>query len=124
MSDLIELERQKWEAFRTKDADLLGRMYHPDAISIGYAGDGSLGARRTPELLSGLHDLDLQDLSLEDFEVVPVGEDGAVVTYRASFTSARGMNTAVKASSVWHREGDAWRTMFFQATAEPLSAAR
>ena len=99
-------------------------MYDPQAISVGYAGDGSLGARRTPEFLARLDDLDLNDLSLGDFEVVPVGESGAVVTYRAHFRTARGLDTTVIASSVWHREGPEWKTKFFQATAEPLPNAR
>ncbi len=121
MTELIELEQQKWDAMRRRDADMLGRMYDRNAISVGYGSDGSPGARRTPELLAGLQDLDLRDLSLADFEILPVGSEGAVVTYRASFRTGRGLERTVVASSVWHREADGWKTMFFQATEVPIS---
>ena len=95
------------------------RLYDERAISIGYAGDGSVGARRKPELLSGLEDLDIGDLSLGGFEVLPVGGDSAVVTYRADFRTGRGIDSSVMATSVWHPNGLEWRTKFFQATAAP-----
>jgi len=123
MDQLIEMERQKWDAFRRGDANLLGKMYDDGAISIGYAGDGSVGVRRTSELLRGLPDLDLEELALGDFEIVPLGDEGAVVTYRARFRTGRGVRTTVLASSVWHLEGAEWKTKFFQATATPEDAA-
>lgn len=94
MEHLIELERAKWEAFRRRDAGVLSRLYDERAISIGYAGDGSVGARRKPELLSGLEELDIQELSLGGFEVLPVGGDSAVVTYRADFRTGRGLDSS------------------------------
>ena len=120
MDELIDLERQKWDAFRRKDTNLLGGLYDAQAISIGYGADGSVGARSSEELLSGLDDLDLREVSLEDFKVLPVGNDGAVVTYRSSFKTGRGFETTVMASSVWKRDASGWKTMFFQATAAPL----
>src|SRR3712207_4027157 len=103
MIELIELEQQKWDAMRRRDGDALRRVYGAEASSVGYGSDGSLGARRTPEFVSGLEDLDLQDVSLSEFEVISLGEDGAVITYRASFRTGRGLETTVIASSVWRR---------------------
>jgi hypothetical protein len=115
-TELIELERQKWEAMRTRDGDALRRVYDERAISIGYGSDGSLGARRTPEFVDGIGDLDLRELSLSDFELIPLGDDAAVLTYRAGFRTGRGLDATVIATSVWRRAADGWRTMFFQAS--------
>lgn len=116
MDQYIQLERDKWAGFEARDRDLLTRLYDTDAISIGYGSDGSVGARRTPDLIRGLDDVQIRDVVLDDFQTVPLGEDAAIVTYRATYRSD-GTAKTVRASSVWHRADDGWKTKFFQATA-------
>ena len=118
MEDLMQLERDRWRSFEDKDTDALAEMYADDAISIGYAHDGSLGARRTVELLEGIGQLDVQEPALDDFVTMPLNDDAAIVTYRVRYHSNSNGQWSVRASSVWYRDHDSWKTKLFQATAE------
>ena len=116
MDEFIQLEHDKWSGFEARDRDLLARLYDSDAISIGYASDGSVGTRRTPDLIGGIDAVEVRDVVLDDFQTITLGADAAVVTYRATYRSDGTLRT-VRASSVWQRAEDGWKTKFFQATA-------
>ena len=72
------------------------------------------------EMLQGINEVKLQELSLYDVQVLPVNDRAAVVTYNAVVQMVVGSEDAPRyqhLSSVWVDQGGVWKLKFQQATA-------
>ena len=109
------LEESMWRAETRFDRDYLERVLHPDFFEFGRSGRTWT---RTETMASEPGDIDAV-LPLPDFTVCELGPDAVLVTYRSIVR--RQHPDHANRSSIWVRDGDAWRLRFHQGT--PVHAA-
>ncbi len=108
------LADQKRRDFSTVEA-LLADDFH----EIG--GSGRLYSK--PEVMQALPEIQVMDYPCEDFQVLFVGAECAIVVFKATVRRVhRGQAQSTRAyrSSTWVKRDGAWRLVFHQAT--PLAA--
>ena len=73
------------------------------------------------EIASSLQGPRWDEVSLEEHRLLELGEDSALVTYKATAIRDGGEPYVARASSAYVRDGDAWKLVFHQQTpVEPL----
>jgi len=115
---LIAGEKSLIEAKKKDDGAFFKRTVSEDFSLVGV--DGKLLQRR--EALDDLGDAELLELTPYDMKVVMAGEGAAVVTYDAIVRKKPEEDQGPPPryqhfSSVWVKQGDAWKLTFHQATA-------
>jgi hypothetical protein len=115
---LVASERSLIEAKKKDDAAFFKRTLTEDFTLVGV--DGELYEQQ--EAAEGLGDSGLVELTPYDIKVVSVGENAAIVTYDAVVREAPQEDQGPPPryqhfSSVWVKQGDAWKLKFHQATA-------
>jgi ribonuclease HI len=114
---LIASEKSLIEAKKKNDGAFFKRTVTEDFSLVG--ADGELQERQ--DALDNLGDSDLLELTAYDIKVVALGEAAAIVTYDAIVREKPEEDQAPPPryqhfSSVWVRQGDAWKLKFHQAT--------
>jgi hypothetical protein len=114
----ISNEKSLIEAIKKDDSAFFKQTLAPDFSLVGI--DGHL--LEAEEAAGGLGDSDLVELTPYEIKVVPLGDDGAVVTYDAVVREAPQEDQGPPPryqhfSSVWIKHGDQWKLKFHQATA-------
>lgn len=115
---LIAAEKSLPEAQLKKDGEALKRLLADDYSQVSI--DGKLRGRE--EIIGMMTEFTLKQFRQYDFKVLPVSDSVAIVTYDAI------MEVAVEddeiqipryqhMSSVWVKQGGAWKLKFQQATA-------
>jgi uncharacterized protein (TIGR02246 family) len=114
---LTELEERMWRANREGDGAFYAGLVRDDALVVSRYGVmgkdqivAGIQANRNPYVKT----------ELSEFRVVELGEDSALITYRAQVVAlVNGSETelSVYATSVYVREGDSWRNAFHQQSA-------
>ena len=115
---LIASEKSLIEAKKKNDGAFFKRTLSEDFALVGV--DGELHERQ--EAVDELGDSGLLELTAYDIKVVAVGENAAIVTYNAIVRKAPEEDQGPPPryqhfSSVWVKQGDAWKLKFHQATA-------
>jgi hypothetical protein len=115
---LIATEKSLIEAKKKDDAAFYKRTLSEDFTLVGV--DGELHERQ--DAVDELGDSGLLELTAYDIKVVAVGEDAAIVTYNAIVRKAPEEDQGPPPryqhfSSVWVKQGEAWKLKFHQATA-------
>jgi hypothetical protein len=115
---LIASEKSLIEAKKKDDGALLKRMVTEDFSLVGV--DGKLLQRQ--EAIDDLGDSGLIEIMPYDVKVVSVAEDAAIVTYDAVVRKKPEEDQGPPPryqhfSSVWVKQGEAWKLKFHQATA-------
>lgn len=115
---LIASEKGLLEAKKKDDGAFFKRTLTEDFSLVGV--DGKL--LEGQEAVDNLGDSGLLELTPYDIKVVAVGEDGAIVTYDAIVREKPEEDQGPPPryqhfSSVWVKQGDAWKLKFHQATA-------
>jgi hypothetical protein len=115
---LIASEKSLIEAKKKDDEAFFKRTLSEDFSLVGV--DGKLLQRQ--EAVDELGDSDLEELTPYDIKVVAAGEGAAIVTYDAIVRKAPEEDQGPPPryqhfSSVWVKQGDAWKLKFHQATA-------
>ncbi len=115
---LIATEKSLIEAKKKDDGAFFKRTVSPDFSLVGV--DGKL--HEGQEAVEELGDSDLVELTPYDIKVVSAGEAAAIVTYDAIVRKAPQEDEGPPPryqhfSSVWVKQGDAWKLKFHQATA-------
>jgi hypothetical protein len=111
-------EKSLIQAKRKDDGKYFKQTLTADFSLVGV--DGRL--LRGQEAVDELGDSGLLELSPYDIKVVAVGEDAVIVTYDAVVRKAPEEDQGPPPryqhfSSVWVKQGDAWKLKFHQATA-------
>jgi hypothetical protein len=114
---LIASEKSLIEAKKKDDGAFFKRTLSEDFALVGV--DGELQERQ--EAVDELGDSGLLELTPYDIKVVAVGEGAAIVTYDAIVRKAPQEDQGPPPryqhfSSVWVKQGDAWKLKFHQAT--------
>jgi hypothetical protein len=115
---LIATEKSLIEAKKKDDGAFFKRTLSEDFTLVGV--DGELHERQ--EAVDELGDSGLLELTAYDIKVVAVGENAAIITYDAIVRKAPEEDQGPPPryqhfSSVWVKQGDAWKLKFHQATA-------
>jgi hypothetical protein len=115
---LIASEKSLIEAKKKDDGAFFKRAVSEDFSLVGV--DGKLLERQ--EAVDDLGDSGLVELTPYDIKVVAAGEGAAIVTYDAIVRKAPEEDQGPPPryqhfSSVWVKQGDAWKLKFHQATA-------
>jgi len=115
---LIATEKSLIEAKKKDDGAFFKRTLSEDFTLVGV--DGELHERQ--EAVDELGDSGLLELTAYDIKVVAVGEYAAIITYDAIVRKAPEEDQGPPPryqhfSSVWVKQGDAWKLKFHQATA-------
>jgi hypothetical protein len=115
---LIATEKSLIEAKKKDDDTFFKQTLSEDFALVGV--DGELHQRQ--EAVDELGDSGLVELTPYDIKVVMVGEGAAIVTYDAIVRKAPEEDQGPPPryqhfSSVWVKQGDAWKLKFHQATA-------
>ncbi len=115
---LMASEKSLIEAKKKDDGGFLERTLSEDFSLVGV--DGKL--LEGQEAVNDLGDADLLELTPYGIKVVAVGEGAAIVTYDAIVRKKPEENEGPPPryqhfSSVWVKQGEAWKLKFHQATA-------
>src|SRR2546423_209988 len=115
---LIASEKNLIDAKKKDDRALLKRAVTDDFSLVGV--DGTLLQKQ--EAVDDLGDSGLIEIMTYNMKVVPVGDDAAIVTYDAVVRKKPEEDQGPPPryqhfSSVWVKQGDAWKLKFHQATA-------
>ena len=112
-NDIMEKERQAWEAIKTKNWDAFGALLTDDSILID--------AERVYDkqsLMAAIKEFDLQDYQLADMKVLTIDGDAAVVYYtstvKVSFQGKVAEGLKAYNSSGWVKRGDKWLSNYHQ----------
>ena len=108
--DLVEFERQYWDAIKDKDALSVMSLSDDPTFVVGAQGVGELDSQTLATMLTG-PSWDLTDYSLEDIHVRTVGDGMVVVAYKViERLVIEGEHLTLEAfdSSVWVRRDGRW----------------
>lgn len=117
---LITREKDLFAAEQRRAVAVIDEALAEDFHEI--ASDGELHTKA--EVMPLLNDVKIEDYTLSDFKVLPIGDQCAILTYRAEIkASYRGQYFPPRLymSSVWVRRQGSWRLTFHQATPVPES---
>jgi uncharacterized protein (TIGR02246 family) len=114
---LMAKERQMWELFKNKDDDAFSANLAKDATE--YQPSGKILSRA--EIVESMHENTLTDFALADMKVRTLGDDAALVTYKATVKATHMEQPMPEmsylCSSVWVKQGGKWLAVFHQETA-------
>lgn len=115
---IIDLEKNAWEDFRTKNVGEIRRHAAP-----GSKGLYSTGIEDLEQSIKNLNDLEIKSVSFSDWKVSFPVPDTAVVTYQnTNASSFKGKDTSgtFYSSAVWVKVNGEWKgALYAEAKAEP-----
>lgn len=109
---IIHLEKKMWDAFSRGDTQAFASLVLPEALMI--IGGGRTTGQYYAQAIAGVT---IDSTHLEDFQVVPLSADAALVSYLVSVTAGAGsedLSGVYRVSSVWVKRGEAWKLIFNQ----------
>jgi hypothetical protein len=115
MHPLEALERELLQNSTRKNAERISQL-----LVDGFREFGSSGKIYSrSDIIATLQTESPVDLSLSDFEAVPLTTEISLVTYRAEKRTADGTVLHSLRSSIWISDGTQWRILFHQGTLLP-----
>jgi ketosteroid isomerase-like protein len=116
---LVAQEKKLIDAINNKDKPALRNLLSDEAMSI----TASRGRLMKGDIVASLEKLSFTDYKISDVKTVRVSPDVAIFSYHFSWTgSVTGQpakKTTAYATSVWKRDGNNWRSVFYQETPRP-----
>jgi ketosteroid isomerase-like protein len=109
-NELVELEHQFWRAIRDGDAETCLRLADDPCIVTGAQGAARIGRQAFAGMLKD-SSWKLHRYELKDVQVLPVGEEVAIIAYRVSEElTVEGKPLTLEAvdSSTWVRRNGRW----------------
>ena len=116
-SPQLELRVHKlWESFKNKDKAALSAILD-DRFRLFEEGLTAIGDKKAE--VGAVDEFDLQNYTLSDFTVKPIGPNAALVTYTAQYEGKSGGEVSKSKSvfgEVWVRAGSEWKAFYMQET--------
>ncbi len=115
-NELIKLEKQSWAAWKNHDGNFFKGFLSDDHMEVGVGGP-SKKAQVITGLASGV--CEVKDYTLKNFELHPLTENLALLTYYESQETSCGGNTMPSpcwVSSLYMRRGGRWFNVLYQQT--------
>ena len=119
---LIALEKQAWEAWKTRDGKFVEGFVLEEGINVGDS-----GVQRKAAVVKDISssNCEVRSYSLENFDVVMLDANTAILTFKANQDATCGgkaVPAAVWASTVFVKRGGKWLIAFHQET--PATASQ
>lgn len=115
---LVKLERDMWEAWRTRDLKALAALTSPEYVTVNENGRSTWA-----EVREAFTDVTLQSYTLGEMTPTRVSADVVIITYPAEIKGSYktfDMSRKVAECSIWRREKGAWRNVFLhEVTVKP-----
>jgi hypothetical protein len=117
---LIAREKEVWELIKKKDVQGFSAYLADEQLYVS-----NDGVHSKAETGKGIAEGSLSELTLDEWRVVMINKDTALVSYRAA---AKGMvkgqesSGVSRESTVWARRGGKWLAVFHQTT--PVESAK
>ncbi len=110
-SDLIEREKQFWEAMRDRDADTAARLSDETTLVVGPQGIGEIDRKTLARMIENApYEVTRFEFDKGDIHVRRVGDEVAIIAYKVReelVVDGRPLALEVYDTSVWvYREGD------------------
>jgi hypothetical protein len=125
LEQLITLEKQIWEAWKSKDPKRVQGLLRDNYVEIA-----APGARRMTkdDVLKALDQSRITQYALEDERLLRLNRDAAILTYKLTLKSSPDQTVPFAnpayVSSTWVREDSAWVSVFRQTTPLAQETAR
>jgi len=109
---LINREKVKWEALKTKNFGAHGDWFAKDFAAIGYLPDASVYRTGFGDKVSlpKMDDLPSAVFVLSGFKIVNASKDVKAISYQADGP----LNLYI--TTIWAKRENEWKTVFYQAT--------
>ena len=108
--ELVELERQYWQALKDRNYDAALRMTDDPVIVVGAQGVGKMDKKSIVAMMQNAPDK-LEAFELDDVKVRMLGDNVAVVAYKAHeelTVNGEPVTLDVNDSSTWVRRRGRW----------------
>ena len=109
-TEIIDLEKSAWDAYKSKQADAYRKLLATDYCSVYGEGIKTLDRE-----VADMEKTDLREYSFADTKVVFPSADVAVMTYKVTMqeTSAgQDASGTYNSASVWNKRGGKWLGVF------------
>jgi uncharacterized protein (TIGR02246 family) len=109
--ELLDLEKQYWQAIKNKDVDAALRLTDEPCIVTGAQGIGRIDKKRLSEMMQAAP-YTLHDFTVQDAQVRLLGNDVAILAYNVhEELTVDGKSVTLDAadSSTWVRRDGRWR---------------
>jgi ketosteroid isomerase-like protein len=104
------------DAINKKDKPALRNLLAEEAMSI----TAVRGRQMKGDVVASLEKLSFTDYKISDVKTIRVSEDVAILSYNFSWTGGvtgqPAKTTTAYATSVWKRDDNNWRSVFYQET--------
>jgi hypothetical protein len=113
---LIALEKQAWDAWKTRDGKVFQGFLSEEYIGVG---DSGVTKKATTVKDIASSDCEVRSYSLDSYEVVMLDPNTAILTYKAdqdATCKGKAVPAKVWASSVYIKRGGKWLNAFHQET--------
>ena len=110
---LMALEKSSFEAWKNKDAKFWNTFLSDKFV--GYGSDGKLNKASATKEYTGT-DCDIKSYALSDDKMTPLGNDAALITFKATVDGSCGGQKLPRdsmAASVFVRDGANWKAAFY-----------
>ena len=112
---LIALEKQSWEEWKNKNGGFFQTLLTDEAVNIGVGGLSN----KSQIVKSTSSDCEVKSFSVDNFKVVMLDKNVALLTYTATqdgVCSGQTIPAKVISSSVYVKRGGKWLNAFYQET--------
>lgn len=112
LAELKLCETRVWEALVC--GDMIADAEALDADFLGVYSDGFAG--KVDHVRQLKHGPTIESFTLSRSRALPLGQDHAILSYRADFLRPGNVPQAMYVSSIWKRHGAGWVNVFSQDT--------
>ena len=115
LKPLLAKEVKLIKAIQAKDKELLQQMLANQEYCI----EPGKGRLRTDALFNLLENTELESFTVSDAKAIPVGDRGAILSYRYSWKgteNGKPVELTSFATSVWEQNSGDWKSVFYQET--------
>ncbi len=112
---LIAIEKQSWEEWKNKNGGFFQTLLTDEAVNVGVGGLSN----KSQIVKSTSSDCEVKSFSVDNFKVVMLDKNVALLTYAAiqdGVCGGRTIPAKVFASSVYVKRGGKWLNAFYQET--------
>jgi hypothetical protein len=114
-AQIIALEKQSWEEWKNKNGNFFQTLLTDEAVNITVGGLSN----KSQIVKSTSSDCEVKSFSVDNFKVIMLDKDAALLTYTATqdgVCSGKTIPAKVLASSVYVKRSGKWLNAFYQET--------
>ncbi len=114
-TQLIALEKQSWEEWKNKNGGFFQTLLTDEAVNVGVGGLSN----KSQIVKSTNSDCEVKSFSVDNFKVIMLDKNVALLTYTAmqdGICGGRTIPAKVISSSVYVKRGGKWLNAFYQET--------